>query len=39
MITHHHRWDYSQESESLEETILEDEALIGVNPMQDKLVL
>lgn len=39
MITHHHRWDYSQESDSLAETILEGEAVIGVHPMQDKLVL
>jgi len=39
MITHHHRWDYSQESDSLEETILEGEAIIGATSIQDKLVL
>lgn len=37
-ITRNHRWDYTQEADSLEETILEDE-VIGVHPMQGKLVL
>lgn len=37
-VTRNHRWDYTQEADSLEETILEDE-VIGVHPMQGKLVL
>ncbi len=39
IITREHRWEYAQESESLEETLFEDEVVIGATPALQEAVV